>query len=109
MREFNYDLSKHEGITGKLTLVIPTYRQRLTMIKECNFKINKTGEVNIDPNTIDSIVKLLDVSKEYFKKIDLKCGEVHVKNFEMMESYPEFDELLIQAASSILNAGKLGK
>lgn len=111
MREFDYDLKKYEKITGKLTLSIPTYRQRLKMIKDCQFQIdNKTGQVNINSDTIDSIIKLLDVTKEHFKKIDLRYGtDIHVKNFDQLESYSEFDTLLIEAASSILNAGKLGK
>ena len=40
MREFDYDLKKYEKITGKLTLSIPTYRQRLKMIKDCQFQID---------------------------------------------------------------------
>jgi len=109
MREFNFDLKEYKEITGKLVLTIPTYRQRLKMIKDCNFKINENGEVNTGLDSLDSIVNLLDAAKPHFKKIDLKCGEIHVKSFEDMESYPEFDQLLTAAASSVLNAGRLGK
>jgi len=109
MREFSVDLSKHEGITGKLILTIPTYRQRLKIIKECNFKINEQGDVNVGTETLESMVKLIDLAEPHFKKIDLKFGEIHVKNFEQMESYTEFDTLITEAATAVLNAGKLGK
>lgn len=120
MREFSFDLKEFSksqkkenkdfvDVEGKLVLVIPTYRQRLKMIKECNFKMNEKGEVSTGLDSLDSIVNLLDAAKPYFKKIDLKCGEAHVKTFEDMESYPEFDTLLTAAAMAVLNAGKLGK
>lgn len=109
MREIDFNLKEHKGITGKLILTIPTYRQRLKMIKECNFKMNEKGEVNVGLETLDTLVKLLDLTKPHFKKVDLKCDDVCVKSFDEMESAPEFDNLLTAAASAILNAGKLGK
>lgn len=109
MREFKFDLSKHKKIKGELVLGIPSYRQRLMMIKECSFKMSDKGEVEVGAETIDSIVKLLDISKPYFKKVELECGDIKVKSFDEMEEYAEFDTLLTEASSSILNAGRLGK
>lgn len=109
MKELNYDLKKHKDITGKLVLTIPTYRQRLKMIKDCNFKVSEKGQINVGNETLDSMVKLIDLAEPHFKKIDLTCGEITVKNFKDMESNPEFDTLITEAATTLLNAGSLGK
>jgi hypothetical protein len=109
MRQISFDLSKYENISGTLILSVPTYRERLKMIKECNFKVSEEGNVNINSDTIDSLIKLLDVTEPFFKKIDLKCHDIKAKTFEDLETYSEFDALLSEAATSILNAGKLGK
>ena len=109
MREYSFDLKKHKGISGELVLLVPTYRKRLMMVKDCNFKINSDGEMETGVETIESIVKLLDVTKPHFKTVDLKCGDIHVKSFDEMEEWTEFDGLLTEAAGSVLNAGRLGK
>lgn len=109
MRELKFDLKNHKNITGELVLTIPTYRQRLKMIKDCNFKVNDKGEVNVSSETLESMIKLIDLAQPHFKKVNLKCGEIQVKTFEQMESHSEFDNLITEAATSLLNAGSLGK
>ena len=109
MRTFNFDLSSYDGVSGKLELAIPTYRERLKMIKECNFKLDSEGQVTVGVDSIDSMVKMLEVCIPYFKKVDVKHGEkIHAKSFEDLEQYSEFDGLLSDAASSVMNAGRLG-
>jgi hypothetical protein len=109
MREISYDLKKYKDITGELILEIPSYRERLKMIKECNFQTDSKGQVVISGEGIDSFIKLLDVTEKYFKKIDVVCGEIKAKTFSELEGSPEFDSLINDCAAFILNAGKLGK
>lgn len=109
MREISFDLTKYKDIKGELILEIPKYRDKLKLIKECNFKVSNEGTVNISADAIDSMIKLIDMTEKYFKKINLKCGKIEVKNFEDMESHPEFDSLISEAATAILNSGRLGK
>ncbi len=109
MRELKVDLSKHKNIKGELIIGIPKYRQRLKMMKDCNFKLSEDGSVNVSTETLQSIITLTDMAQEYFTKVDLKCGDIHVKSFDEMENYSEFDGLISECATLILNAGKLGK
>lgn len=103
------DLSKHEGIEGKISLTIPPYKMRLKMIKECNFKADDKGEISAGMDSIDSIIRLIELTSEYFHEVNLTCGEIKALNFNDMEENPEFDQLLTDSASAILQAGKLGE
>ena len=70
MRTVNFNLGKYKNITGELVLEVPGYRERLKMIKECNFKMTGDGTVKLTTETIDSMIKLLDITEKYFKKIE---------------------------------------
>ena len=109
MRSFELDLSKYEGVKGTFKLKVPTYRERLKMIKECNFQMNDKGEINIGLDSIDSIIRLVDVTHKYFEVVKLEKDKVKVSSFEEAEQYSEFDGIITEAASAVLNAGALGK
>ena len=111
MRYIDYDVKRYEeyGITGTLTLRVPTYRERLRIMKECNLTINENGVVKKNSDMVDNVISLLDSTQPFFEKIDLKCGNIEVKTYEEMESYSEFDLLISDASAYLLNVGKLGK
>jgi len=109
MRLYNFDLSKHKKIKGELTLQIPPYRERLKMIKDCNFQIDDEGKVKVGMDSVECMINLINITEPFFHKLDLKMGDVHVKSLQEAECYSEFDGIITEAASSILNAGKLGK
>lgn len=109
MREISFDLKKYKGISGELILEVPGYRERLRIMKECNLQVNDKGNATLNTGAIDNLINVLDVTEKYFKKINIKYGEITAKTFSELEDYPEFVDLINDAAGFILHAGKLGK
>lgn len=109
MRDYKFDLKPYQGIKGEIVLTVPPYTARLRMIKDCNFSIDSKGEVSVGNDTLESIVKMIEATKKYIKSIDIKVKEEEVKSFDDMEYCAGCETLMIDIASSILNAGSLGK
>lgn len=103
------DLSKYEGISGKIALKSPTYRQRLKMIGDCQFEFDSNGEVKIDTGYMDTLIKMIDASVPFYEEVDVKKGDVTAKNFDELEQHSEFDAIIQDAAQIIMRAGQLGE
>jgi hypothetical protein len=108
--DIKMDLKEYEGITGEIVLSVPTYMERLKLIKGCGFRMDAKGEVGLgDEDGFDAFIKLVESSKKYYKKVDVKIDEVRIRNFDGLEQNPKCDSLISNAASLLLHGGKLGK
>ena len=108
MRELVYKCKK--PFTGEVKIELPKYTQRLKYIKECNFRINADGEIDEGIDQVDSLIKMIEVAGQHIKSVKVKHESgIEVKSYEEMEDFTEFDSLVSELASFVLNGGQVGK
>ena len=107
MREFTVKCEK--PYKGEVVIEVVRYKDRLRYIKECNFKIDSTGNVEIGGDQIESFIKMIELAEKHVKKVDVKHGDIHATSFDEMQDYLEFDNLVSLVASAVLNGGSVGK
>jgi hypothetical protein len=106
----SYDASRIDGFSGFAKLAMPKYRDRLQMIKDCNFKVNQNGEMESGFENLDGLTKMIDFAAKSVKEMEI----VHVasgtlaKSFDELEYNPIFDTLISDIAGFYMNAGKVG-
>ena len=106
MREIVFECK--EPFEGSAKIELPKYTQRLKYIKECNFKVNADGEVDASTDQLDALMSMVEVAKKHISDVDIKCGEIHAKSFDDLEDFVEFDSLIPELASTVLNGGRVG-
>lgn len=108
MRELVYECK--EPYEGSATIELPTYRERLKYVKECNFKIGEDSNIDASHDQVDSLIKMIDIGYKHIKKVNVKHIESGntVKSLEEMENYKEFDALIPEICTLVLNGGQLG-
>lgn len=99
---------------GTVSIEMPSYPQRLSYVKECNFSFNEkeTGEIAAAMSTtnIDALIKMLEIARKHVKGVDIiKMGEVTYADFEEMLQDADCDEMVNEISAAILNGVKLGK
>lgn len=105
-----YDASRIDGFKGQIKLAMPKYRDRLQMIKDCNFKTGSSGEMLLGLDNLDSIIKMIEITCKAAKEVTVTCEKTDVtaKSFDEMELNPDFDAILQDVAGFYMNAGKVG-
>ena len=108
--ELVYDAGRVVGFEGKALLKMPKYRDRLQMIKSCQFKIDASGDVVNGMDNLDSLSKMVEFASKAVEKLMIKHIDsgVVAKSFEELEYNPIFDAILNDISGYYLNAGKLG-
>ena len=104
-----YDLSKYDDIEGEIELALPTYRQRLRMLKQCNVQVDDEGNATLGSDSLDMMLKMIDLSVQYYQKVDVQHGDIKAESFEELEGYRCFDKLIADIANFLLQAGQLGE
>lgn len=92
-----------------ITLKVPQYRERLKLLKECNFQVSNEGELNAGQGQFDSLEKLVEITEKHIEKVDLKFEDQEIKSIEELGYYTEGTELLNEVGGLILNGFTLGK
>lgn len=96
---------------GKVSIEVPKYVQRMKYLKECNFKIGEGSQVQMGMESMDSIVKMIELAPKHVKNVSLshmKSGDKFKKWEDLEEDY-RCDQILNQIASVIVNGPQLGK
>jgi len=118
MRSFEMDLSSYEGVEGKIELFAPGEIQRLKMSRLIDVPLDKNGRPKTENKewaqkhpgeSVDMLIRMLEATKGYFKSVHVKLDDIEAKSYEELESYPEFSQILYDAAGLIMQAGRLGK
>lgn len=107
MKLFEYIPKKH--FEGSIVLKVPQYKERLKLLKECNFKLSKDGEVANNNEQFDSIEKLTDITEKHIEKVNLTHNGQEIKSVEDLGYYAEGVELINEVGGLILNGFSLGK
>lgn len=108
--ELIYDASRVKGYEGKALLKMPKYRDRLQMIKACQFKFDKDGNVEGGLDNLDGLLKMIEFTSKAVEKLKVKhvaSGSV-AETFDQLELNPVFDQLVSDISGFYLNAGKMG-
>lgn len=109
MRQVSLDLSKFEGVEGKIIVSVPLYRQRLQYVKDLGLKVDAEGSVTTsESDGIDTLLKMLPMIEKHVIEVDIKKGNITAKSLNDLESYAEFDGLVSGLIDGVMNAGKLG-
>ena len=105
------EAAKEIGVEGEIIINPPLLKQRLKYIKECNFKTNDKGEVEVGTDTYDAIIKMIDIAEAHVEAVDVKVVESGrtYKTFLEMQADQACDEAVQYIASLILQGIKAGK
>lgn len=111
---FDFDLGKTDmkaTWAGKIKIEFPKYTQRLKYIQECQFKLDESGEIKISVDSVDSIVKMIEIARGHVKEVDvthIKTGYVFTQ-FEDLEDFQDCQEIINVIAGKILGGIQLGE
>lgn len=97
-------------LEGFVLLKFPKYTERLKLMKECKFKSDSEGNVEISSDNIDSAIKMIEVVAKYVVQVELKhpkSGAV-AKSFSELEDHYSFESAITVIGSKILSGGKPG-
>lgn len=106
MREVVFEGKK--DFEGKVVVTLPLFAQKLKYIKECNFKTNKKGEVEVGLEQLDSLIKMIEIAEKHIKSVEMKCGDIVAKSWEDLNSNPEFEPIIPEIATLVINGGQMG-
>ena len=96
-----------EPFTGSIKIKSPSTRQRLKMVKECNFKIDENGDVTSNDN-IDSMLKMYEIASDYISNVNIKHEDGSAfKSWDKMADDSLCDDLC-QEVIQVVMGGSLG-
>ncbi len=92
---------------GELVIKLPSARQRIRYIKECNFSF-EDSKLNVS-NNLEAMEKMYVIANSHIEKVDLKHKEGTVfKDWESMTEDSDCDDLCEKIIGCILQ-GSLGE
>ena len=103
---------KTKGFKGEIEIEIPNYIERLKIIREAQFSFNqKDGsvEASISSSNLDALIKLLELTKKYIKKVDVTFGRAKFESYEMLLEDPRYSEICNEVANAIVNGVSVGE
>lgn len=101
-------IPKTEGFSGSIVLEIPSYKEKLAILKEVGVKVGKDG-VDSGSDPMELVGKLYAEMEKRVKSVNLKYGEVEFKSLDDLGYYAE-SQAVIQELQAILTGGmSLGK
>lgn len=108
MKEYTHEI-KTEGLRGWVKVNVPSFRERLAMLKELG--INVSGDGASFGDVGDLGVKALDKVNELLVDMEVFAGEVKFtkENLGEFEYYTAFNEFLAEMQGLLFNGISLGK
>lgn len=101
-------IPKTEGFTGSIVIDVPSYKEKLAILKEVGIKVSKDG-VDNGSDPMELVEKLYAKMEGLVKSVDLKYGEVEFKCLDDLGYYAE-SQAVIQELQAVLTGGMaLGK
>ena len=109
MKELKYEV-KAKGWSGHVMIDMPSYKEKLAILKEVNIKVGAGGAVASDDNAMEMVEKLYAKMEKLVKAVDLVHeGGTEVKSLDDLGYYAEGQEV-IQEIQGVLTQGiSLGK
>lgn len=104
-----YKPSEGLKVQGTVKVRLPKYTERLQYLRDCQFKINGDGDIEIDSGMIDSTIKMIQIAEKHVESVDLalESGK-EIKSFEEMEYFPECEPVLQELGNLMLSGVQVG-
>lgn len=113
MKEFKFVPKKESGFEGNIMVKVPKYKERMKLLRECNFKLDAEGNVGSGMEQFDSIDKLISITESNVSSVSLVYGEgdgaCSIDSIEELGYYQEGVELITELGNLILSGFALGK
>lgn len=97
-----------DGLVGEVKIRVPKYTERLRYVKECNFKLDGSGNAVLSTDQLDSVIKMIEFASKHVVSVDLKHGEKEFKTWEELECDPVCDSFISSFSGEILSGVSLG-
>lgn len=113
MKEFKYVPKADSGFKGSVVVSVPKYKKRMSLLRECNFKMSKGGELETGLEQFDSLDKLISITEDHVVSVSLTYDNVDetslIESIEDLGYYQEGVELINELGNLILSGFSLGK
>lgn len=120
MKEFTWSPQDKEDDNGKkvvavfkgsVKLKIPKYRERLKLIKDMQFKVSPSGEVEQGSSAMDNAIQMVELVDKHVTSLKLskKDCKHEFSTVADLEYDKEGSELINEMANVILGGISLGK
>lgn len=107
MREFDFT-PKSEVFKGTIKVRVPSYKERVGLMKELNIKFNSNGSLDLSEG-VDLFGLLADKIEQFVVAVDLKCGKHNFSSIEDLSYYAEGSEVVNELIAVLMNGMSLGK
>lgn len=95
--------------SGLVKLRVPTYKERLEIIKKLNYKVGKDGELEAKSTQFDSATEIMDLVEKHVVSVELTLESDVITSLEDLGYYMEGSQLINELANVIIGGIKLGK
>lgn len=94
---------------GEIKLDLPSYKERIQMVKALNFK-TENNKAEVGDNNIDEALKVLDLVEKHVKAVDLvrSADGLEFKSLEDLGYDSDGSELINEIGRVILGGTRLG-
>jgi len=112
--EFEFIPSQCKGddkqFEGSITLKVLSTSEKFRLISKCEFELDAEGIAKKSMKQLSSIADIIDYTKPYFLKIQLKKvdGSKEYNSYDDLQFNDECSNILIETATQFLNGFKLG-
>lgn len=104
---------KESSFKGSIKVRIPTYPERLRLIKEMNFKFNEQGKLDAQADLIELSLRFSEIAEKYTENVDLyrmiKGQKLEYKSLEELGYDSEGVPLITEVGKMVINGIQLGE
>lgn len=95
---------------GECTIKMPSYKKRLELLKELNFKIDASGKVDSTTDQVDSAIKMVEIAERHIVGVKLvhTASGTKFDDFEELEFSKEGTDFINEIAQVVLGGATLG-
>lgn len=98
-----------KGFEGEVTLSLPSYKERMKVLKSLNFNLDSKGEVSKNTDIVGAAEKIFDIAAKYCKDVNLVYEETELSSIDDLSYFQEGSEVIQHIGNIIINGVSLGK
>lgn len=107
MKEITY-VPKTEGFSGEILLNVPSYKERMALLKGLGVKMGPDGATSMD-DQLEMAEKMLAKFSTLVLKVDLKYEDQVFTDIEELSYYKEGQDVIQELQGVLTNGLTLGK
>jgi hypothetical protein len=98
---------KKENFHGHAVIKVPSFKERMSKLKEAGIKVSSKGEFESDP--LQMLDKCIDLVKESVVSFEVVCGDQKVNDLEQLSYYREYQEFALEVGVLLISGIPLGE